>query len=68
MSAVVGQRVAELSLAFLRTQNSVIPKTTSVLGSCDRASWANYEERKANMMQQLDVYYCFLMFFYPCNI
>ena len=28
-----------------------------VLGSCDRASWAKYEERKTNKMQQLDVYY-----------
>ena len=27
------------------------------LGSCDRASWANYEDRKTNKMQQLDVYY-----------
>ena len=27
------------------------------LGSCDRASWAKYEERKTNKMQQLDVYY-----------
>ena len=28
-----------------------------VLGSCDRASWAKYEDRKTNKMQQLDVYY-----------
>jgi len=27
------------------------------LGFCDRASWAKYEERKTNKMQQLDVYY-----------
>ena len=27
------------------------------LGSCDRASWAKYEERNTNKMQQLDVYY-----------
>jgi len=27
------------------------------LGSCDRASWAKYEERKTTKMQQLDVYY-----------
>ena len=27
------------------------------LGSCDRASWAKYEERKTNKIQQLDVYY-----------
>ena len=27
------------------------------LGYCDRASWAKYEERKTNKMQQLDVYY-----------
>jgi len=27
------------------------------LGSCDRASWSKYEERKTNKMQQLDVYY-----------
>ena len=27
------------------------------LGSCDRASWAKYEERKTNKMQQLNVYY-----------
>jgi hypothetical protein len=27
------------------------------LGSCDRASWGKYEERKTNKMQQLDVYY-----------
>ena len=27
------------------------------LGSCDRASWVKYEERKTNKMQQLDVYY-----------
>ena len=27
------------------------------LGSYDRASWAKYEERKTNKMQQLDVYY-----------
>ena len=27
------------------------------LGSCDRASWANHEERKTKKMQQLDVYY-----------
>ena len=31
--------------------------TTVVLGSCDRASRAKYEERKTNKMQQLDVYY-----------
>ena len=30
---------------------------TEALGSCDRASWANYEERKTNKMQQLGVYY-----------
>ena len=27
----------------------------SALGSCDRASWAKYEDRKPNKMQQLDV-------------
>jgi len=27
------------------------------LGSCDRASWTKYEDRKTNKMQQLDVYY-----------
>ena len=27
------------------------------LGSCYRASWAKYEKRKTNKMQQLDVYY-----------
>jgi hypothetical protein len=27
------------------------------LGSYDRASWAKYEERRTNKMQQLDVYY-----------
>jgi len=27
------------------------------LGSYDRASWAKYEKRKTNKMQQLDVYY-----------
>ena len=28
------------------------------LGSCDRASWAKYEEKKkTSKMQQLDVYY-----------
>ena len=27
------------------------------LGSCDRASWAKYEERKTKKMQQLDIYY-----------
>jgi hypothetical protein len=32
-------------------------KQSSVLGSCDRAAWAKYEERKTNKMQQLDVYY-----------
>jgi len=32
--------------------------TLTTLGSCDRASWAKYEERKkTNKMQQLDVYY-----------
>jgi len=30
---------------------------SDVLGSYDRASWAKYEERKPNKMQQLDVYY-----------
>ena len=30
---------------------------TEDLGSCDRASWAKYEDRKTNKMQQLDVYY-----------
>ena len=29
----------------------------AALGSCDRASWAKYEERRTNKMQQLDVYY-----------
>jgi hypothetical protein len=28
-----------------------------LLGSYDRASWAKYEDRKTNQMQQLDVYY-----------
>jgi len=32
-------------------------KQWTILGSCDRASWAKYEERKTNKMQQLDVYY-----------
>jgi len=27
------------------------------LSSCDRASWAKYEDKKTNKMQQLDVYY-----------
>jgi len=27
------------------------------LGSCDHASWAKYEDRKTNKMQQLHVYY-----------
>ena len=27
------------------------------LGSHDRASWAKYEDRKTNKMQQLDIYY-----------
>ena len=27
------------------------------LGSCDRALWAKYEDRKTNKMQQSDVYY-----------
>ena len=27
------------------------------LGFSDRASWAKYEDRKPNKMQQLDVYY-----------
>ena len=35
--------------------NSTIVAT---LGSCDRASWAKYEEKKkTKKMQQLDVYY-----------
>jgi len=29
----------------------------TVLGSYDRSSWAKYEDRKTNNMQQLDVYY-----------
>ena len=32
-------------------------KYREVLGSCDRASWAKYEERQTNKMQQLEVYY-----------
>ena len=28
-----------------------------ILGSFYRASWAKYEDRKTNKMQQLDVYY-----------
>ena len=37
----------------------VVRTTTKIaVGSCDRVSWAKYEEReKTNKMQQLDVYY-----------
>ena len=31
--------------------------TLHALGSCHCASWAKYEERKTNKIQQLDVYY-----------
>jgi len=27
------------------------------LGSCDRALWVKYEDRKTNKIQQLDIYY-----------
>ena len=36
---------------FLKSERAL------TLGSCDRASWAKYEDRKTNKMQQLDVYY-----------
>ena len=35
----------------------ILKVSKGFLGSCDRASWAKYEDRKTNKMQQLDVYY-----------
>ena len=40
----------------MRDQFSHEYKTTA-LGSYDRASWANYDDRKTNKMQQLNIYY-----------
>ena len=37
--------------------NMLTSTTIKSLGSCDRASWAKYEERETTKMQQLDVYY-----------
>jgi len=41
---------------FTDTRNSK-SNPDRALGSCDRASWVKYEERKTNKMQQLEVYY-----------
>ena len=39
-----------------RVWNMIYVRVKQSLGSCDRASWAKYEERKTNKMQQLDVH------------
>ena len=47
----------QMSVFITEECNAVVNSDKLALGSCDRALWAKYEDRKTNKMQQLDVYY-----------
>ena len=41
----------------IRTRIVIHDIVSHALGSCDRAPWAKYENKKTKKMQQLEVYY-----------